>query len=196
MVKIKTKKKIGFFGGCFNPPTIAHIELAKMVIDKCDLDELYFVPVGNFYEKKGLIDIKYRIEMLEIAIKDCSKLKIEDIEKKYNYKLYAIDIFKMLSEKYKNDDIYFIMGADNFDKIAGWEKSEELINNYKYIIIEREKKLKKTKNEKNIFLKNEKFKEISSTDVRKRLEKNVTCQNIVNKGVEEYIKNKKIYKNH
>lgn len=196
MVNNKTKKKIGFFGGCFNPPTIAHIELAKMAVEKCNLDELYFVPVGNFYEKPGLIDIKYRIEMLEIAIKDCSKLKIEDIEKKYNYRLFAIDIFKILEEKYKNNDIYFIMGADNFYKISNWEKNEELLNDYKYIIIEREKDLKKDKNEKIIFLKNEEFRKISSSEARKQLENEKNDKTLINTEVEAYIRNKKIYKKH
>lgn len=46
--------KIGFFGGCFNPPTIAHINLAKKVLEKCNLDKLIFVPIGDFYSKKDL----------------------------------------------------------------------------------------------------------------------------------------------
>ena len=36
--------KIGFFGGCFNPPTIAHIELAKKAIEIAGLDKLIFIP--------------------------------------------------------------------------------------------------------------------------------------------------------
>lgn len=49
-----TRKKIGFFGGCFNPPSNVHIDLAKKVIKENNLDEVIFVPVGDFYEKKGL----------------------------------------------------------------------------------------------------------------------------------------------
>ena len=42
-------KKLGFFGGSFNPPTYAHINVAKMSIEKFNLDAVYFVPVGNLY---------------------------------------------------------------------------------------------------------------------------------------------------
>ena len=45
-------KKIGFFGGSFNPVTYAHINLAKQIISECNLDKLFFIPIGDFYEKQ------------------------------------------------------------------------------------------------------------------------------------------------
>ena len=45
--------KIGFFGGCFNPPTNAHVNLAKKVLDECNLNRVVFVPVGDFMVKKN-----------------------------------------------------------------------------------------------------------------------------------------------
>ena len=38
-------KKLGFFGGCFNPPTVAHIELIEKAIKENNLDMVYFVPM-------------------------------------------------------------------------------------------------------------------------------------------------------
>lgn len=196
MNNVQKNKKIAFFGGCFNPPTIAHIEIAKMVVEKCELDELYFVPVGNFYEKPELIDIKHRIEMLKRAIGNCSKLKIEDLEAKYNHKLYAIDVFKLLKEKYKNHDIFFVMGEDNYNDLSTWKNYQELKENYKYIIIEREKDAKNIKNEKIIFLKNENFKNISSNKIRIQIEDRKKPESIANNDVWRYIKEKELYKKH
>ena len=48
-------EKIGFFGGCFNPVTKAHVELIREVIEKENLDKVYFVPMGDFYENQDLI---------------------------------------------------------------------------------------------------------------------------------------------
>lgn len=61
--------KIGFFGGCFNPPTNAHVNLAKEVLYKCKLDKVVFVPVGDFYSKKELAPERHRYNMLKIACK-------------------------------------------------------------------------------------------------------------------------------
>ena len=56
-------KRYGFFGGSFNPPTKAHEELAKEIMKEFNLDKLFFVPVGNTYQKNGLIDEKDRYRM-------------------------------------------------------------------------------------------------------------------------------------
>ncbi len=61
--------RIGFFGGCFNPPTNAHINLAKKALKECNLDKVIFVTVGDFYDKKELVPGKDRYNMLKIACK-------------------------------------------------------------------------------------------------------------------------------
>ena len=65
--------KISFFGGSFNPPTYAHLNIAVDSLRKLNVDKLFFVPVGNTYKKPYLIDEKYRYEMLEIM---CNNEKI------------------------------------------------------------------------------------------------------------------------
>ena len=76
--------KIGFFGGAFNPPTIAHINLVKKALKEYSFDAIYFVPVNNFYKKQGLIDIYQRIDMLNLECKDNSKMFVSDIEQEMN----------------------------------------------------------------------------------------------------------------
>ncbi len=67
--------KIGFFGGCFNPPTNAHINLAQRALKECGLDKVIFVPVGNFYEKKELISGHHRYNMLKIVCERTKKYR-------------------------------------------------------------------------------------------------------------------------
>jgi nicotinate (nicotinamide) nucleotide adenylyltransferase len=98
------KLKIGFFGGCFNPPTIAHIELAKLAIKQANLDKLIFIPMGNCYPKKDLVDIKHRYEMLKIAIKNEKKMEISNMQFDQIAVTYAIDSFLKIEQNY--DVIY------------------------------------------------------------------------------------------
>ena len=72
--------KIGFYGGCFNPPTKAHVVLAKKAIDNCKLDKVVFVPVGDLYQKEKLEKGIHRFEMLKIASQDENRLEVSDIE--------------------------------------------------------------------------------------------------------------------
>ncbi len=67
--------RIGFFGGSFNPPTNAHINLAKRALEECELDKVIFVPIGDFYEKAGLVSGKHRYNMLKIACERYKELR-------------------------------------------------------------------------------------------------------------------------
>lgn len=130
--------KIGFFGGSFNPPTLAHINLAKKALKECNLDKVIFVPVGDFYDKRELASARHRYNMLKISINGQDKLGVSDFELNVKQRLYAVDVFRIIKENHQNDDIYFIMGADNFINILKWKDADELIKEYKYIVLDRE----------------------------------------------------------
>lgn len=171
-------KKLGFFGGCFNPVTNAHIDLIKNVIKQEKLDKVYFVPMGDLYPKKDLIALADRIKMLKLAFKNEEKLDILSISNK-DKKTDAIDTFKIIDKMFPEDERFFIMGSDNYEKIATWKKSEDLINNYHYIVLDRE---------------NGNMKNISSSEVREKIKQNENIEELVPKSVSEYIKQKNLYK--
>ena len=119
-------KKLGFFGGSFNPPTIAHEIIAKDIAIKFDLDKVYFVPVGNFYSKADLIDARKRFEMLNL-ITD-SNIDVLDIELKAKKSLQTIDAFNLINNKFNLSKNYFILGGDNLEKLPNWENAEKCLN--------------------------------------------------------------------
>lgn len=130
-------KKYGFFGGSFNPPTYAHLEIAKKSCELLSLDKVFFVPVGNSYKKPYLIDEKHRYNMLNLMCNNEEKIDVENIELNKEFSISTLEAFRMIDTKYRNIDKYYIMGADNFIKLPNWEDSEYLIKNYKYIVFKR-----------------------------------------------------------
>lgn len=164
------------------------------MIREYNLDKIYFVPVGNYYEKSDLIEAEHRYNMLKLATEE--KMDVEKIAIDSKIKLYAIDTFELLKEKYNKDDIFFIMGSDNFRKMPTWKNYEKLKTNYNIIVIERERKKIRNENQKNIieFIP-KKLAEIDSTQIRKMLknnEKDVT--KYLNPKVYEYIQKNNLYK--
>lgn len=167
--------KIGFFGGCFNPPTNAHINLAIKALKECKLDKVIFVPIGDFYNKKDLALGIHRYNMLKIACRGLANIEVSDLEINIKESLCATDAFRLIEQNYPKTDIYFIMGADNFIDIANWKNSDELIKKYKYIVLDREnieiekyanKNLKMNKD--NFFIiRNEGYRSCSSSEFRK-----------------------------
>lgn len=150
------------------------------------------MPVGNYYEKNELIDAKHRYNMLKLAIED--KMDVEKIAIESKIKLYASDTFNLIKEKYNKDDIFFIMGSDNFREMPSWKNYEELKTNYNIIVIERERKKIRHENPENImeFIP-EKLAEIDSTKIRKMLKNNEDVREYVNPKVYEYIRKNELY---
>lgn len=196
--------KIGFFGGSFNPLTIAHINLSKKIVKDCNLDRLIFVPIGDFYEKAELIDFKHRYNMIKLVCDENKKLEILDIENDKSIKLYAIDTFEIIRKSYINDDIYFIMGTDNLEKIKDWKDYNDLVTKYKYIILERKENAFldiintnidiKQHSENFLVVSDYKYNNISSSLVRDKIRENKDVSNLIPKEIDEYIKENNLYK--
>lgn len=198
-------KKLGFFGGSFNPPTYAHINIAKMSIEKFNLDAVYFVPVGNLYNKPSLIDEKYRYKMLQLVCGD--KIKAENVELNRKETLDTLQAFNLIEEKYKNDEteIFYIMGADNFERLPNWKDSKKLVEDYQYIIFKRdgsnleqciEKNQILKKNRQNFkFLDLQQYADISSGIIRELIKKEdyEKCKEYTDAAIVQYIKENKLY---
>ena len=187
-------KKLGFFGGSFNPPTYAHINVAKMSIEKFNLDAVYFVPVGNLYNKPSLIDENYRYKMLELICDD--KIMVENIE---------LGRKQTLNTLHKSTENYYIMGADNFEKLPTWKNAKELIENFKYIIFERngsdsksllatQEILKQNKNNFE-FLDEKKYSNVSSGIIRELIQNGnyKECEKYTKPEIVQYIEENNLY---
>ena len=98
-------ERIGFFGGCFNPPNNLHIEIANNLIKNGKLDKVVFVPVNDYYKKPGLIEAKHRYNMLKLATQNYENIEVDDIEIKENKVLYAVDAFELMQ---KTEQIHVI----------------------------------------------------------------------------------------
>ena len=167
--------KIGLFGGCFNPPSKIHIDIAKRILEENNLDKVIFVPVGDSYNKNELSESKHRYNMLKLAIGDNKNLEVDDIELNIKKKMYAIDVFELLEGKYKEYEMHFIMGSDNFEKMPKWKDYDKL-KKYKYIVVERNKE------------------DISSSRIRELIKENKNITRYLDEKVYKYIIKSSLYK--
>ena len=195
-------KKYGFFGGSFNPPTIAHEIIAKEIAKDFNLDKVYFVPVGDFYNKKDLIDERKRFEMLNL-ITD-SNIDVLDIELKAKKSLQTIDAFNLINNKFNLSKNYFILGGDNLEKLPNWENAEKCLNS-NIIAIKRGKKIEDIiennkllkLNKERIFIYNtNKLSNYSSTEVRNAIKNNnkEILKEMLNEKVYSYVEKNMLYK--
>lgn len=197
------KTGIAVFGGSFNPPTVAHINLAKQVLEEMnEIEKVIFVPVSTKYNKKGLASDEDRFNMLKSICNSQGNLEVSDLELKSKRQLYTIETLRIIEEQNPGKEIYFIIGTDNLKELETWYNPDELLKNFKIIvldrgedntdeIIEKSEFLKKYKSSF-IKLKNIKKMNISSSYIREQLKLGKTVQNWVPEEISAEIE--RIYK--
>lgn len=182
---------IGLFIGSFNPPTKAHIEICLKL--KNDFKKIVLVPVSS--KDKKLIDINYRIDMLNILKNKYNFLEISTIMKKYSYLNYRI--IDLLNKEY--GELNIIMGSDLLEKFDLFDNYEYLLEKYSFTIISRDNiDVEKIINDKYLKYQN-KFKvlnyhsNISSTLVKEKLKENKSVKSLLDKDILEFILENNLY---
>ncbi len=192
--------KVGILGGCFNPPHKMHIEIARELIKQGALDKVIFVPTGNGYNKAELVDVEYRIAMLDLVI-DKENMEVSDISSDLNYN-YTFEVLDYFKSKYTDAQIYFICGTDNLKEFNRWRNYEYILSNYKLLVVARngdnvDKLIQEyAKHVDNICVANIEENLVSSTLIRKALKENnnVYVRDHLDNQVIEYIVSRGLYK--
>lgn len=120
--------KIGILGGTFNPIHNGHIELGKAAVKECNLDKILVIPSGISYLKKDISvpDGNIRYAICEQAIKGIDRFEMSDIEIKRMGNTYTYQTLEELKEIYKEDDLYFILGADSLFYLENWVEVKKI----------------------------------------------------------------------
>ncbi len=125
------------YGGSFNPPTIAHLEISKYLLNKYHPRLFIFLPVGNYYQKTDLAAFKHRFEMLRIMTSDLPNACVSSYENQLTFK-GTIDTLNYFQSQYKDEDIFYVIGTDNLQTIDKWIDYKELLSKYKFIVLNRD----------------------------------------------------------
>lgn len=134
--------KIGIYGSSFDPITNVHLWTASTVAHRCKLDKVIFLPCSSKrQDKKMHVSDEDRMEMVRMAIKDNPKFEADDYEmNQLGWDIATYKTMKHYREKFPNDEVYFIMGADLLLDIGEgkWKRADELIRDNKFIVMARD----------------------------------------------------------
>jgi len=194
-----SSKKIGIFGGTFNPPHIAHLVAAESVRDHLKLDKVLFVPAAIPPHKvdEKIISAELRLEMVTLAIKDNPAFEVCDIELRRGGASYSIDTIIELKRKFPGDDFFFIMGIDLLNDFYSWKNPEKLLDECNVVVMDRpgfsgesvDKKLLRR-----VEIVNVPSMDISSSEIRRRVRFGKSIKFLVPPAVEDYIRANSIYR--
>ncbi len=171
------KKRIGLFGGSFDPPHQGHLALSKIAIKELSLANLYWcITKQNPLKNQASFSLSKRIKKSKTLTSRVKKIKIKFFEKKIKSN-NTIDLIKYLNKENKKIQFFLIIGSDNLINFHKWKSWKLLTKLVKIVVFSRkdyDMKAKRSviikKVKKIIFIKNKPI-NISSTQIRKKLSK-------------------------
>lgn len=128
--------KIGVYGGSFNPCHLMHKKIVETLLNSYGFDRIIILPTGNYYRKSNLLKGEERIKMLKLMFDDNPKVILCDYEFKNNL-ICTYRSMDYLSNMYKGDTLYFILGSDNLLNLHTWKRYEYLLDTYNLLVISR-----------------------------------------------------------
>ena len=117
--------KVAIFGGSFDPPHLAHVQVVHYLLESKHYDEVWVIPSKQNPLKERGHEFSERFKMCQLAFAEFGKkVQIRDDEKKMSG--FTIDLIRHLKKKFPEYLFSFIAGSDLRDQIAQWKESAAL----------------------------------------------------------------------
>jgi nicotinate-nucleotide adenylyltransferase len=133
------KRRVGVMGGTFDPIHHGHLVAASEVQAKFELDEVIFVPTGQPWQKtgRGVSPAEDRYLMTVIATASNPRFSVSRVDIDRSGPTYTADTLADLADRFPDDDLFFITGADALSQIVSWKRVDELFKRAHFIGVTR-----------------------------------------------------------
>jgi len=184
-------RKIGIFGGTFDPIHHGHLILAREALELLELESVIFIPVAASPHKlnQKLASADARLEMLRVALAKEDGFNFDPIELHRPPPSYAIDTVEALRQRERDAEFFYLVGEDNVDRLSTWHRFSELSKMVQFVVLARSG-IKTEHPYRTI----RRLLDISATNIRNRIAGGRSIRYLVPPGVEEIVRNQKLYR--
>lgn len=188
--------QIGVLGGSFDPPHLGHLSLARQILAKTKINEVWFMPCFKHNFNKKMSPVEDRLKMTKMMVGE--NIKVSEIEIQRKGVSYTIDTLDDLHLMYPHNHFFWIMGSDQIEFFPRYKAWQEILARHNLMIFPREKNvvaIAENIKKHAIVLDPKEFKinTVSSTEIRERVRKGKSIAGPVSKDVEKYIVKNKLY---
>lgn len=133
-------RRIGIFGGTFDPIHIGHLILAEEAWFQLKLDRVYLVPAGDPPHKRDqrLAPVEHRIRMAQLATQDSDYIRVSRVDADRPGPHYTADMVRLVRQRVDAQvELYFLMGMDSLRDLPNWHEARWLVDNCHLVALSR-----------------------------------------------------------
>ena len=122
-------RRVGIFGGTFDPVHNAHVALAHAALASLNLDEVRWIPTGNPWQKpRGITDAAQRAAMVRLAIGGVPRFVLDRIEIERSGPSYTLDTVRELAAVQPGNEWVLVIGHDQYTSLHSWRDWQKLLS--------------------------------------------------------------------
>ena len=132
-------RRIGVFGGTFDPVHLAHLILAEQCREQGRLDQVWFVPSARPPHKQDhpRTPFAQRAEMLALALAGYPAFQINEVEKERPGPSYTADTLEELHRREPGTDFWLIIGSDSLADLPHWHAPDRIVAQAGLLVVAR-----------------------------------------------------------
>jgi nicotinate-nucleotide adenylyltransferase len=183
---------LAILGGTFDPVHNAHLAMARAAVDQLKLERVIFLPTGSpHYRQPAVASSQDRVAMLTLAIQGEPRYRISIGELASTASGYTVDTLKRFKKEHPQDEIFLLMGGDQYSKFESWRQPDEISRLARLVVFARPGFPIEGRFEATVVPMAPS--EISASDIRERVARGRTIANLVPEPVWKYIMQHKLY---
>lgn len=132
-------QKIGLFGGSFDPVHVGHLLVAQAAREELGLDRLFFIPAAQspFKPDNKTAPAADRLRLLRLALAGNTWCEIDEQELQRGGVSYTIETMRDYSRRFAGAQLFYLIGADNVQKLTSWREADELARLTEFVVVPR-----------------------------------------------------------
>jgi len=189
-------RRIGLFGGSFDPIHCGHLLVAQAAMEELQLDRLFFVAAARspFKPESKPIDASQRIRLIRLALAGYPHYEVDLTEIHRGGVSYTIDTLHEFAVRFPDAEIHYLIGDDHVAKLPAWKDAHKLAKQTQFAIIPRPGA--------DVVQLPDPFRGrrlkgwplgVSSSGIRERIRTGLTIDHLVPTAVAESIRNNRLY---
>jgi nicotinate-nucleotide adenylyltransferase len=189
-------KRIGLFGGSFDPIHLGHLLVAGTAREELGLTRLFFIPAAQspFKPESKPAPGRERLRLLRLALAGEAWCEIDEQEIQRGGVSYTIDTVRDFARRIPESERFYLIGADNVAQLPRWREADELARLTSFVAIPRPGEIEITFPPpfRGRLLKGFPM-AISSSQIRARIKAGQPVDHLVPPAVAEAIRNSRLY---
>lgn len=189
-------KRIGLFGGSFDPVHCGHLLMARAAMEEAQLERMIFIPAAQspFKPDGTSTPAAVRAAMLRLALAGQTQFEVDELEMQRGGVSYTIDTVQEFHRRHPEARFWYLIGADHVPLLPKWRSGGELAGLVEFLVIPRpgEPPAPLPEPFRGQVLRGFPF-GVSSTKVRERVKDGLPIDHLVPSAVAEFIRNNRLY---